>query len=209
MTEGDLLTSVEEATFRYFWIYAHPESGLARERKGSGDKVTTGGSGFGLMAILVGAERGFVTRTEAAARVLKILRFLRERAARYHGAWPHWLNGQTGETIPLSPDDDGGDLVETSYLVQGLLTIRQYFSGDSAVEREIRERATGMWESVEWDWYLGEPRGEKLYWHWSPSCGWKIAHKIGGHFNECMITYLLAIASPNHPIPPSSYYAGW
>jgi len=209
MKDDELLTSVQEATFRYFWQYGHPASGLAREDSDHADRVTTGGSGFGVMAILVGAERGFVARAAAADRLLKMLEFLETKAPRYHGAWPHWLHGQTGQTIPFSKFDDGGDLVETSLLVQGLLTARQYFTGTDLTEREIRSRITRLWEAVEWDWYLGEPKGEQLFWHWSPNWGWKINHRIGGHFNECLITYLLALASPTHPIPASCYTNGW
>lgn len=209
MSADELLTSVQHATFRYFWDYAHPVSGLARERTGSGDTVTTGGSGFGLMSIVVGVERGFVSRAEAAGRVRGMLAFLQDKAARHHGAWPHWLNGRTGETIPFSKFDDGGDLVETSYLAQGLLTARRYFDQATPAEEEIRRRATEMWESIEWNWYLGPQKGPRLFWHWSPTHGWKMNHTIGGHFNECLITYLLAIASPTHPIPASCYEDGW
>jgi exo beta-1,2-glucooligosaccharide sophorohydrolase (non-reducing end) len=209
MTDDQLLTSVQEATFRYFWHYGHPTSGLAREGFEDTDCVTTGGSGFGVMAILVGVERGFVPRSAAAARVLQMLLFLEDKASRYHGAWAHWLNGQTGQTIPFSRFDDGGDLVETSFLVEALLTARQYFNGADSAEREICRRATRLWEAVEWDWYLGEPQGEQLLWHWSPNHAWKMNHRIGGHFNECLITYLLALASPTHPIPASCYTKGW
>ena len=209
MSDEELLTSVQQATFRYFWDYAHPVSGLARERTGSGDTVTSGGSGFGLMALVVGTERGFVARNEAAGRVKTMLAFLQDKTDRYHGAWPHWLNGRTGRTIPFSRFDDGGDLVETSFLAQGLLTARRFFDRTTPVEEEIRRRATAMWESIEWDWYLGPTNGPRLYWHWSPTNGWKMNHTIGGHFNECLITYLLAIASPTHPIPASCYEQGW
>ena len=214
MSDAQLLSSVQEATFRYFWDHGHPVSGLARERLGSGDTCTTGGSGFGLMAMMVGADRGFVPRQQVAARILRVLTFLEEKAERYHGVWSHWLNGSTGETIPFASKkgvraDDGGDLVETSFLMQGILTIRQYFDRDDAVETEIRARATRMWRAIEWDWYLRYPGGKQLYWHWSENYGWMMDHAIGGHFNECMITYLLAIASPTHPIPASSYYEGW
>jgi len=212
MTDDQLLTSVQEAVFRYFWDYGHPISGLAREGCGfshTTDICTSGGTGMGLMAICVGAERGFVTRPEAAGRVLKILTFLDEKASRYHGAWPHWILGSTGATKPFSQYDNGGDLVETAYLVQGMLTARQYFDdADDPVEAEIRQRATGMWEAVEWNWYRQTPRGDVLYWHWSPNYGWQINHPIQG-YNECMIAYLLAIASPTYPMPASAYYRGW
>ena len=209
MGEDELLTSVQEATFRYFWHDGHPVSGLAHERSGDSDRVTTGGSGFGIMAIVVGTERGFVPREAAAARLLQSLSFLEDKASRYHGVWPHWLNGRTGQTIPFSRLDDGGDCVETSFLIQGILTAREYFNRHDPTENEIRSRATKLWREVEWDWYLGEPRGEQPFWHWSPTNSWKMNHRIGGHFNECLITYLLALASPTHPIPASCYSNGW
>ncbi|MBN1359469.1 MAG: hypothetical protein JW993_02705 [Sedimentisphaerales bacterium] len=212
MTDEQLLTSVQEAVFRYFWDYGHPVSGLAREGYKLGhstDTCTSGGTGMGLMAICVGAERGFVTRPQAANRVLQILTFLGEKASRFHGAWSHWINGATGVTKPFSTYDNGGDLVETAYLIQGMLTVRQYFDDpNDPVETEIRSRATQMWEEVEWSWYLKSERSDVLYWHWSPDYGWQSNFAIRG-YNECMIAYLLAIASPTHPIPPSRYYIGW
>jgi hypothetical protein len=210
MTDLQLLTSVQEATFRYFWDWGHPVSGLAREKyPARNDIVTTGATGFGLMAIVVGSERGFVSRAAAGWRVRKILTFLEEKAQRYHGAWPHWLNGTTGKTVRFSKYDDGGDLVETSFLMQGVLTVRQYFNRGDSVETDIRKRATRLWRGVEWDWYLRRPDKKALLWHWSPKYAFKKNLQIGGAFNECMVTYLLAIASPTHPIPAECYYTGW
>ena len=214
MTDEELLTSVQEATFRYFWDNAHPVSGLIRERNHLKDRCTIGGTGFGIMAIMVGADRGFVTRDAAAERLLTILTFLEEKAERFHGVWSHWLDGITGEAVPFARSgdiraDDGADIVETSFLIQGMLTVRQYFDRDDPVENEIRRRITGLWRQVEWGWFLRYPDGKRLYWHWSPNYGWMMDHAIGGHFNECMITYLLAIASPTHPIPPECYHEGW
>jgi hypothetical protein len=212
MTDEQLLASVQEAVFRYFWDYGHPVSGLAREGYGFGhgaDVCTSGGTGMGLMAMCIGAERKFVTRAESAGRVLQILTFLEEKASRYHGAWSHWILGRTGATKPFSQYDDGGDLVETAYVVQGLLTVRQYFNdAKDPVETEIRRRATRMWEEVEWSWYRQQLRSDVLYWHWSPNYDWKINMPIRG-YNECMIVYLLAIASPTHPVPASCYDRGW
>ncbi|HQU73139.1 MAG: T9SS type A sorting domain-containing protein [Calditrichaeota bacterium] len=208
MTDEELMTSVQEATFRYFYHFGHPKSGMARERNASARTVTTGGSGFGLMAIVVGAERGFVSRDSAAARVLKMARFLRYTARRFHGVWSHWMDGETGEVIPFSQYDDGADLVETSFMIMGLLTARQYFTGSDSVETEIRDLATELWEDVEWDWFRRTPTGSVLYWHWSPNFGWQMNLPIRG-FNETMIVYLLAIASPTHPVPASLYHNGW
>ena len=208
MSDEELLTSVQEATFRYFYHFGHPVSGMARERNSSANTVTSGGTGFGLMALPVAVERGFVSRDSAAARALKIMTFLRDKAERYHGAWAHWMNGETGQTIPFSAFDDGGDLVETSYLVMGFLTIRQYFDGADATETELRALATELWEGVEWDWYRRFDNGAFLYWHWSPNYAWQMNLRIRG-FNEAMIVYLLAIASPTHSVPATLYYNGW
>ena len=216
MTDDQLLTSVQEATFRYFWDFGHPVSGMARERYALYDRqtVTTGGSGMGLITIIVGVERGFITRAQAAERILNILTFLQDTAPRYHGAWSHWMDGTTGVTIPVDYDGGGNpivsaDIVETSYLIQGMFTVRQYFDSTDAVETEIRSRATQLYEEVDWDWYRrpGETDGTHLYWLWSPTHGWEGSFPFGGA--EVMITYLLAIASPTHPIPASCYYDGF
>jgi hypothetical protein len=207
MSDEDFLDMVQEATFRYFWDYAHPVSGLARERLNSGNVVTTGGSGFGVMAILVGIERGYITRSEGAERILKILNFL-SSADRFHGVWSHWMNGQTGKVIPFSQYDNGGDLVETSFMIQGLLAARQYFDQSSEDENNIRNLITDLWESVEWTWYQRASFSNYLYWHWSPNFGWQMNFKLVG-WNETMIAYLLGIASPTYPIPASLYHDGW
>jgi hypothetical protein len=208
MTDDQLLTSIQKAAFRYFYDYAHPVSGLARERLGSGDIVTIGGTGFGLMNMIVAVERGFVSREDAVAHINKILKFLDKKADRFHGVWPHWLHGATGKTYPFGQFDDGGDLVETAFLAQGLLTVRTYFDGDNRGEKALRKRATRLWEGIEWDWYRHKPDGRHMIWHWSPKHGWHINHHIIG-FNECMIVYVLGAASPTHPIDPSLYYKGW
>ena len=210
MTDEQLLTSIQEATFRYFWDFGHPVSGMARERFALYDRqtVTSGGSGFGIMSIVVGVERGFVTRQAAAERVLKILTFLQDTTTRYHGAWSHWINGTTGASLPFG-GVTGGDIVETSYMVQGMLIARQYFDSNDPIETEIRSRATQLYGEVEWDWYrrATETDGKHLYWFWSPTTGWTGSFGFGGA--ETMIAYLLAIASPTHPIPTSCYYDGF
>ncbi len=206
MSDDALLDMTQRATFRYFWDYAHPVSGLARERTGSGNTVTTGGSGFGIMAIVVGAERGWVTRDQAVNRMIQIVSFL-QYADRFHGAFPHWMNGATGKALAFSQFDDGGDLVETAFLMQGLLAARQYFDHNTANEKAVRDAITGLWEGVEWDWYRKNNSGV-LYWHWSPNYGWQMNFPLRGFF-EAQIVYILAAASPTHPIPGSLYQSGW
>lgn len=206
MSDDELLDMVQAYTFRYFWDFAHPVSGLARERNTSPNTVTMGGSGFGVMAILVGIERGFISREQGLERLLLMTNFLAQ-ADRFHGAFPHWMNGNTGATIPFSAQDNGGDLVETAFLVQGLLAARSYFDQEDASEALLRESITEIWEAVEWDWYR-QNNQNVLSWHWSPNFGFSINLPLRG-WNETMIVYLLGIASPTHPIPASLYHSGW
>ncbi|MFA6598119.1 MAG: glucoamylase family protein [Ignavibacteriaceae bacterium] len=208
MNDEELVTMVQEATFRYFWDYAHPISGLIRERKGSGNTVTIGGSGFGVMAILAGIERGFITRQQGSERILKMENFLETKADRFHGVWSHWLDGATGKVIPFSTYDNGGDLVETSFMLEGLLAARKYFDQSTADEDSIRNVATRLWEQVEFDWYRQASTSNFLYWHWSPNYLWQMNMQIAG-WNEAMIVYILGIASPTHGVPASLYANGW
>ncbi|MFZ0826549.1 MAG: glucoamylase family protein [Verrucomicrobiia bacterium] len=207
--DDELLDMVQESCFRYYWEAAHPNAGMALEiLPGDENLVAVGASGFGIMALIAGTERHFITREQCAERLLKITRFL-SKADRFHGAWPHFLNGATGRVVNyFGTYDDGGDLVETAFLVQGLLVARQYFDRDTDAEREIRQTITDLWRGVEWDWYRKEPSSGFLYWHWSPDYGWHISHPLVG-WNETMIVYLLAIASPTHPVPASLYHTGW
>ena len=208
-SDDELLTMVQEGCFRYYWDGAHPNAGMALEiRPGDENLVALGASGFGVMALIVGTDRGFVAREQGAERVLKIVRFL-SHADRFHGVWPHFLDGRTGKVAAyFGHYDDGGDLVETSFMMQGLLTARQYFDRDTPAEREIRDTITRLWRGVEWDWFRKDAKSDFLYWHWSPDHGWYISHPLVG-WNETMIVYLLAIASPTHPVPASLYYSGW
>jgi hypothetical protein len=200
-----LLTLVQRQTFRYFWDFAHPVSGLSRERNTSDQTVTSGGSGFGIMALLVGIERGFISRSEGIEQLEKIVGFL-DNSERFHGAWPHWLNGTTGKVIPFSPDDNGGDIVETSYLAMGLLAARQYLDAGDHRENELIGRITALWEGIEWDWYT--QGNNSLTWHWSPVYGFQKNHIIRG-WNEALITYVLAASSPTHSISKEVYTEGW
>jgi len=206
ISDEELLTHVQRQTFRYFWEFAHPASGMARERNTSGDLVTTGGSGFGIMALIVGVERGFISRSQGVERLERMVSFL-ESADRFHGAWSHWVNGNTGAAIPFSANDNGGDLVETSLLMQGLLTARQYLTSGVPAEKQLIDRINGLWRSVEWDWYRRDGQ-DVLYWHWSPDKGWAMNMPIRG-WNEGLVTYVLAAASPTHDIPKAVYDKGW
>ena len=208
-SDSELLTMLQEACFHYYWEGADPHSGMTRENIPGDDRiVATGASGLGIATLIVGVERGFITRTQGVERLGRIVDFL-EHAQRYHGVWSHYMDGSTGKTMPVfGMFDNGGDLVETSFLMEGLLAARQYFHGNTDAERDLYRRISQLWETVEWDWNRGPQPGDFLYWHWSAEWGWQIQHRLIG-FNEAMITYLLAMSSPTHGVPVDMYYSGW
>jgi hypothetical protein len=207
ISDNALLDKVQQQTFKYFWDFGHPVSGLARERNTSGETVTSGGSGFGIMAIVTAVSRGFITRAQGVARMQTIAGFLKNTAQTFHGAFPHWLNGTTGVVIPFSTKDNGGDLVETSYLVQGLLCARQYFNDAGATETGLRNDINAICNRVEWNWFR-QGSQNVLYWHWSPNYNWEMNVPIRG-WNECLVTYVLAASSTTFGIPAVVYTSGW
>lgn len=229
-TTKQLLTQVQEASFRYFYHYRHPVSGLAREKtpycraasisdltpryighvRDIRRLCTTGATGMGMFNLVVGVERGFITRDEGARWALQMLRFLSEKAERFHGAFSHWLNGDTGKTRKFAgKEDNGADTVETAFLASGFIVLREYFTADTPAEREIRALSDSLWKSIEWKWFTrtGE-QGAPLYWHWSPDYAWAKNHRVRG-FNEAAILYILAVGSPTHAIHPDSYHKSW
>lgn len=211
LTDEELLDLTQETTFKYFWDYAESNSGAAKERYHPNDPtnsqnvVTTGGSGFGLMAILTGIERGYISRAEGVSRLNLILNFF-EGADRFHGAWSHWIDGGTGNTIPFSDQDNGGDLVETALFAQGLICVKEYFKNGSIEEAELAAQADALWKGVEWDWYT---QGQNaLYWHWSPTNNFSINLELKG-YNETLIAFILGAASPDYSISAEVYHQGW
>jgi hypothetical protein len=214
ISDDSLLTLTQYQTFQYFWDGAEPTSGAARERfhednnYPDNDKhiVTSGGTGFGVMAILVGIERKFITRQQGLERLTKLVNWL-EKADRFHGVWSHWINGETGKVKPFGKKDDGGDLVETSYLLQGLLCARQYFKDGNDDEKALASKIDKLWREVEFDWHRNGNKNV-LYWHWSPNYKWEMNFPVEG-YNECLIMYVLAASSPTHTIPAEVYHEGW
>lgn len=213
ITDEALLDSVQRRTFNYFWDGAEPTSGMARERfhvdgvypQNDKNVVTSGGSGFGIMAIVAGIDRGYITREQGLERFTKIVNFL-ENADSFHGVFPHWWNGETGEVKGFSDKDNGGDLVETSFLLQGLLALHQYYINGSDAEKALAVRIDNLWKNVDWNWHRN---GQNvLYWHWSPNHSWEMNFPIRG-YNECLITYVLAACSPTHGTPAEVYHEGW
>lgn len=213
LTDDELLATVQKQTFKYFWDYAEPNSGLARERYHPDgiypDKdpniVTTGGSGFGLMAIVSGISQGYITKAQGVERLNKIADFL-GKADRFHGAWSHWIDGNTGKVKPFGTKDNGGDLVETSFLVAGMITVREYLKDGSEKDKAVAQKYDALWKGVDWQWYTNNKN--VLYWHWSPTYDWQMNFPLEG-YNECLITYVMAASSPTHTIDPKVYHEGW
>lgn len=206
ISDNELLTLIQKQTFKYFWDFAHPNSGMARERNTSGDIVTTGGTGFGLMSIVTAVNRNFISRSEGKARIQKIITFLKT-ADKFHGVFPHWINGNTGKVQAFSAKDNGADLVETAFLMEGLLVARQYFNSNDADEINLRSDVNLLFNAVEWDWFRKNGE-ERLYWHWSSNFAWDMNLPVRG-WNEALMVYVLASSSTTHSIPKSVYDAGW
>lgn len=213
LSDEQLLDVVQKQTFKYFWDYAEPNSGLARERyhpdgdypENDSNIVTTGGSGFGLMAVVAGIDRGYISKEEGVKRLDKIADFL-GKADRFHGAWSHWIDGNTGKVKPFGTKDNGGDLVETSFLVSGMITVREYLKNGSEKEKAVAQKYDALWKGVEWQWFTNNKN--VLYWHWSPNYEWQMNFPLEG-YNECLITYVLAASSPTHTIDAKAYHEGW
>jgi hypothetical protein len=209
LSDDALLDKVQSQTLKYFTEFAHPVSGMAVERSDernySNDIVTTGGTGFGIMAIIAGVERNFIARDQAVEQLTRIVNFL-DTCDRYHGAWSHWYYGSTGKTRPFSAKDNGGDIVETAFLTQGLLAAREYFTANNPGEEYLRKTITRLWHDIDWEFYT---QGQNLlYWHWSPDFGFEKNHPVRG-YDECLMAYVLAASSPTHPIKPEVYQNGW
>lgn len=207
VSDEQLLNIIQRQHFKYFWEFGHPVSGLARERNNSGDVVTSGGSGFGVMAIIAAIHRNFITRQEGLDRIAKIVSFLKTNAQHVHGAYPHWLNGATGAIVPFSEKDNGADLVETSYLFMGLITARQYFSELTPQETSLRNDIQFLYDRVEWDFFR-KNNENVLYWHFSNNYQWEMNLPIRG-WNETLITYVMAASSTTHSIPKEVYQNGF
>jgi len=213
LTDDQLLTEIQKQTYKYFYEGAEPISGLSRERYHSDgvypqkdkDVIAVGASGFGLMGTIVAIERKFITRQEGYNHLKKGIDFL-AKADRFHGVWPHWLL-PSGKAKAFGKNDDAGDLVETSFLAQALVCVRQYYANGNVEEKALAQKADELWKGIDWNFYR-KNNENVLYWHWSPNAGWKMNFAITG-YNECLITYVMAACSPTHGVPPEVYHQGW
>ncbi len=205
ISDEALLDTIQKATFNYFWTYDSETSGLVPDRNtASKDYCAIGATGFGIMTIPAAIERGFITRQAGLNRMLKMVDFLKNKVSSYKGVFPHYVNGKTGAVI-ASGNLDGWDVVETSFLMMGLLTARQYFDGSSADETNLREDINSLYQNIDWAYYTKEGQNA-LFWSWNPTGGWGI--KLAG-WNETLISYVLAASSPTHGINKAAYDQGF
>ena len=158
-SDSAMLDYIQKVSLNYMWDGAEPTSGLAPERihldgnypDNDANVVTLGGSGFGVAGLLVGIDRGFIGRQEGVARLTKIVDYL-GKADRFHGAWPHWLYGPTGKVKPFGTKDDGGDLVESCFMMESLLCVRQYFKDGNASEKALATNIDTPWHGMDFHW---------------------------------------------------------
>jgi hypothetical protein len=203
------VSEVQEAAVRFYFEEAHPVSGLSQEgAPGWGDTSAVGSTGMGMANIIVGVHRGFVTREQGVALALKMLRFLDQKTETQAGAFAHWMDGTTGAARKFGSNGTAADLVETSFLIQGAILLREYFNGSSAEEREIGAIATRLAAEVQWPQFMvDQPTGPVMMWHWDSVVG-PGELPIRG-FHEGMMPYILGIGSQTYPIPAKSFYTGW
>ena len=206
--EGDpYIDLTARLAFDYFWEQANPANGLVKDRSTDGSAASIAAVGFGLSAITVGIDRGWITRAEGAGRVEATLDFFAtcpqgEAASDvcgYRGFFYHFLDLRTGTragTNELST-------IDTALLLGGVLQAAEYFDGGGAEEARIRELADTIWRRVEWDW--ATPRSPRVALGWRPEEGFLPFDWRG--YNEAMILYVLGLGSPTHPLPDGAWDA--
>jgi hypothetical protein len=204
LLDREALDGLQRQAFMYFWEFGDPDSGMAYEADFGWEvrPISVSGTGFGMAALVVAVDRGWVTREEAVSRLLKITGFLLKASRpEWRGGFPHWLDGRTGEPFDFGDGADVMDTVETSFLIQGLLIAREYFNGPGS-EGQFREEANRIWEAVDWSFFT-DSQGKGIFWHWSPTRGF-LGLKVKG-YNEALATYVLAAGSPTHPMDPKAF----
>jgi len=204
LTDEALLDRFQRAAFDYFSEHYNPANGLTADTSRPGSPCSIAAVGFALSCYPIGAERGWLTRSEAASRTLAALRFFSNSsqspdpdATGYKGFYYHFLDMQTGKRVwqcELSP-------VDTTFLVAGILVAGAYFKGSTDPEIEIRELAESLYRGIDWTWMQN---GESSVWQgWKPEAGF--LHYGWEGYSEAMLLYVLGLASPTHPLSNNSY----
>lgn len=203
MVVRSAMNEQQQKVVNYFFTGANEQTGMALNSSSNKTILTTGATGFGIMNLIIGVERGWINREEAARQIVKITRFLK-RADRFAGAWAHWYKPD-GRMVPFGSQMQAGEIVETAFMMGGLLTASEYFTGGSDDEKEIRKATEEFWNSIEWNHFV---KDGMLYWIWHqdknsyelPLVGW----------NETLLVYILAMAAPDaHKVSPDIYKNCW
>jgi hypothetical protein len=197
--DASFLDKVEHGLFLYFDEQADPVTGLVADRaRADGtnrpELSSIAATGFGLTALCVGAQRGWIPYAVAEARVRKTLEFLRDGMPHVHGFYYHFIYIKTGERAGRSEVSS----IDTALLLAGVLTVRQYFPTP-----EIERAARAIYERVDWEWIRDGK--ETLSMGWTPERGFLPAHWV--QYNECLMLYLMALGSPTKPIPAECWTA--
>lgn len=199
------LDEAQRRHFLYFWELAHKTNFQIPDRHPRDDFSSIAATGFGLSAYLVGVERGWITRAQAAERVLKTLQVLRDLpqgpqpsgTAGYRGWFYHFLN--TGDARRFKNVELSS--IDTGLLLAGVLSCMSYFDQNDPTEKAIRETADFLYRRVEFDWYLNEHN--RLSMGWFPERGFLASEWRG--YNEAMILVIMALGSPTHPVPAQAW----
>ena len=207
MNDAHMMAALQQQSFRYFLHEANPASGLVRDSTAPGAPASIAATGMGLSVYPLGVERGWMARADACARSLATLRFLansvqgpQQDASGYHGFYYHFLEPASGRRTWSSELSS----IDTALLMAGVLTAAWYFDRDDPDEVELRQLADALYLRVDWRWMLNG--GALLRHGWQPGQGFLPGHWQG--YDEALLLYLLALASPSHPIGADSY-AAW
>jgi len=202
----ETLAKLQRDTFQYFLKESNRDNGMVPDNTRKGSHASIAPIGFALTAYTIGVERGFITRAEAIERTLTTLRFFKKSeqseeadATGYKGFYYHFLYMGTGRRAWKSELST----IDSTFLLAGILTSAAYFDGDAPEECEIRSLAEELYARADWQWALNAAKTVSM--GWKPECGF-LPYRWEG-YNEALILYMLALASPTHPIPAESYKA--
>lgn len=206
-TDEELLDFIEAAHVNYFIERTEVNSGMHAVQFGVDHAtVSVKETGLSLLAQIVGTERGVVSRPATRSRLVRILDFLDE-VDRYQGAFPAFIDGRSKEGVFDVDSVPEADLEATTFLMQGLLVAQAYFQADSGETDSLTERINALWETIEWNKFTIEGQETILLDKWSPVIGFRHAKPLGG-FNAGLISYMLALASPEYAVVPEAYDEG-
>ncbi len=202
-----MLEGLQRDAFDYFLQNVNRRNGLIADTTRAGAPASIAVAGFALSVYPVGVERGWIKRDDAVERALLVLRFFmdsdqsgRPDATGYRGYYFHFLDMESGKRVWLSELS----LIDTGFLIAGMLTAAAYFTADTPAEMELRRLADALYCRVDWRW--AQPHGGAAVTHgWKPECGFLNYGWEG--YSEAILLYVLGLGSPTHPLTEQSFPA--